>query len=389
MELSRRNVRAIVIIVAFAIMMLAVVWNIGTVWTALGAALRMIAFFVVGLSIAFILGALMRFIETRLFRPLNARLSGRWERMRRPLALLLTMFIAIGILFSVIFMVIPELVGTFVELGEQAPLFLEGLNEWMTGVMERYGRSLDAVNMPRLDWVKIGDAVLEWLQKSADGMLAGTFSMASSIFSGIFNTVAGFVVAVYVLSQKEKLSAQVQRVLYAYLPEKRVDTLLDIGRLSHRIFCSFLTGQFMEAAILGGLCLFGMQILRFPYAPMVSALVGVTAFIPIFGALVGLVVGALLILINQGALQAFWFIVFMFVLQQVENNLIYPHVVGKRVALPGLWVLTAVMLGGNMAGILGMLISVPVASLLYTLLRDAVERRNEARRAEKLASENK
>jgi len=338
----------------------------------------MTSFFMIGLSIALLLNTILSFLETRLLGPLSARLGGRFERLVRPLALFLSALTAISALFAVVFMILPEVARTFVVLGEQAPQFLEGATAWITDMADGYGRSLAEWNMPQLDWVKVGDALLAWLQDAAESLLSGTFIMASSIFSGVFNGVIGFVVAVYILSQKERLSGQARRALYAYLPAKRVDRLLEIGRLAQRIFCSFISGQFLEAMILGGLCFLGMRVLSFPFAPTISVLVGVMAFLPIFGGLVGSVIGSFMILVNRGGIEALGFLLFLFALQQIEGNLIYPHVVGKRVALPGLWVLTAVTLGGNAMGIPGMLVSVPIASLLYALLREAVKGRTRA-----------
>ncbi len=379
MEFNRRNIRLLLLIVAFAIALLAALLNLGVVAEALKVALRMVSFLLIGLCVAFILNTPMKLMETRLFAFFNRRFGKRWQRIRRPICLTMTVLLVSGLLFLVFFLLIPELGATITLVSEQFPKFVEDTNLWLSGLLDGYGRSLDSWNIPKIDWVKIGDAALEMLKRGASNFLTGTMTAATGIVSGVFNFVVGVVLALYILAQKEKLAGQVKRALYAYLPEKRVDRLLEIGDMANQIFCSFISGQFFESMILGFLCFVGMRVFGFSFAPAVSLLVGVTAFIPIFGALIGFLVGALMILIHQGFADAAWFMVFFLLLQQVEGNLIYPHVVGKSVMLSGLWVLTAVTLGGNLLGIVGMVISVPLCSLFYALLREAVNRRNQAR----------
>ena len=205
-------------------------------------------------------------------------------------------------------------------------------------------------------------------------MLSSTVSVASSVIGGVVNFILAFTFSIYVVHQKERLGSQAKRLLYAYLPEARSDRIIEILSLSHKTFSNFITGQFTEAIILGALCFVGMSIFRFPYALMISVLVGFTALIPIVGAFIGTIVGALLI-VTVSPIQALWFILFILVLQQIEGNLIYPRVVGTSVGLPGIWVLVAVTAGGSLYGIVGMLFSVPVSSVLYCLLRETVRRR--------------
>ncbi len=382
MEFNRRNVRTLLSIITFTILLMGLVWNIGVVMQAAQKGLGFISFFVIGLSLAFLMNTPLRNIESRLFPPLDRRFGARWRSIRRPFAVLLSVLLVIGLLFAAIFLVIPELVNTFKVIGEQFPKFIDGANSLVQDISEKSGRSLESFNMPKLDWVKIGDAVLGWFQTGASSIMEDTMSAATSFASGVFNVMVGFVVALYVLLNKDKLSAQLKRLLYAYLPEKRVDRFLEIGHLANQAFGNFIGGQFLESIILGILCFLGMTILGFPYAPMVAVLVGVMAFIPMFGAFIGCSVGLFLIIVNQGLLQGIWFLVFFLVLQQIEGNLIYPHVVGKKVSLPGLWVLTGVTLFGNIAGIMGMLVSVPLTSLIYTLVKQGVNRRTKAPEAE-------
>ena len=193
-------------------------------------------------------------------------------------------------------------------------------------------------------------------------------SVASSIIGGLANTVLGMIFAIYVLLQKEKLSAVCKKLLYAWLPEHPVDTVVEVARLVQKTFSNFISGQCLEACILGLMFFISMSLFRMPYAAVISMLIAVTSLIPIFGAFIGCILGAFLILISN-PMQAVWFIVLFLVLQQIEGNLIYPHVVGNSVGLPSIWVLVAVTTGASTMGVLGMLINIPLFSVIYTLLR--------------------
>lgn len=394
MEFNRKTMKSLMALIAFAIILSAGIWHLSDVSQALGFLLRVLSFFLVGLCLAFIINTLLTFIETRLFPPLDRRLSKRrhWPQIRRVLSLILSLLLVLGLLFALVFMIIPELGRTIQIIIDQFPTFVTQMEAWLGEVLQGANSSLlpETLSLPEIDWESIGATALEWLQTGAGSLVAGTFSAATSFAGSVVNFFVGIVVAIYILYQKEKLAAQTRRVLYAYLPMARADGFLSLCRRASLCFGNFITGQLLEAFILGLLCFLGMTILRFPFALMISLLVGVTALVPIFGAFIGFFVGFVLITVNQSFLQAVWFGVFFIVLQQVEGNLIYPQVVGKRVMLPGLWVLTAVTVGGNVGGVLGMLLSVPLASLLYSLLRDAADKRNTEKKtpAEKLTIPN-
>lgn len=376
MDFNRKNVRAILGIVTFGVALFVGLWHFDKVSGSLQVALGMITFFVIGLSIAFILNAPLKLIELHLFAPLNKRLGARWLRIRRAISVALTLVLLLGLILLIVFMVIPEMGRTFSLLADEIPGFLAEANKLITDLWAQYGNSIETLPLQPFDWAKLGETVVNWLRNGAGSLVAGTFTAATSLVSGVFSFVIGLIMAFYVLMSKERLSRQVRRILYAYLPEKRADRLCEVGRRANKTFGSFISGQFFEAIILGSMCFIGMKIFGFQFAPMVSVLVGVTSFIPIFGAFIACAVGVFMILVNQGLIKAASFLVFFLVMQQIEGNLIYPHVVGRSVMLPGMWVLVAATLGGNVAGLLGMVVSVPLASLLYSLLRDAVNRRN-------------
>ena len=216
--------------------------------------------------------------------------------------------------------------------------------------------------------------MVAFLKNGAGTMLNTTFSAAVSIVSGVSSFLIGFIFAIYILLQKETLSRQMKKVLEAFLPEPVVGRILDITALTERTFSNFLTGQCVEAVILGTMFFVALTLIRLPYGLLIGVLIAFTALIPIFGAFVGLAVGVFLMLMVN-PMDALIFTITFFVLQQIEGNLIYPYVVGNSVGLPSIWVLVAVTVGGSMMGIVGMLIFIPLCSVLYALLRDGVNGR--------------
>ena len=234
-----------------------------------------------------------------------------------------------------------------------------------------------------LDWNKI----TSFIQNGATNVISSTFNAAASVVNGTINFFLGLIFAFYLLSQKEKLMVQTKRFLYAFFPEKKMDSILRVGSLANKTFSNFISGQCTEAVILGVLCFIGMSVFRFPYALMISVLVGFMSLIPIFGAFIGVAIGAFLILMVS-PLKALWFVVFFIVLQQVEGNLIYPRVVGNSIGLPAIWVLVAVIVGGSAMGILGMILFIPLCSVLYALLREAVPKKLSEKGLERNETEN-
>ena len=226
----------------------------------------------------------------------------------------------------------------------------------------------------QLDVYTLRDTMVHFITNYGDTFLNKTIGITTSLFSVIINLVLAFVFSLYLLAQKEHLCHQARSVINAVFSEAKAKKIREIAALTNRTFTHFVTGQLTEALILGSLCFVGMSLFRMPYAPVISVLIGFSALIPIFGAIIGALVGAFLILLVSPA-KAFWFLIFLLILQQLEGNLIYPRVVGKSVGLPGIWVLAAVTIGGSIFGLIGMLLCVPLCSVLYALARQAVRER--------------
>lgn len=347
--------------------------NNKVVFRLLGTLVGMLAPFLIGLVIAFILNVPMHALERGLFRGARAR-GGRAAGAARMASFALTLVLLLGGAGLISFIVIPEMGNTFALLGRQMPAFLQRVQQQAKALEAWLPQVEDLVQSLELDWKSIAESAMGFLQSGATSILGSTFSIATSVFNGVFNFFMGFIFAVYILFRKEHLAVQARRMLYAWMPVPRADRIIYVASMTERTFSKFLTGQCLEAMILGLMFFVSMTLLRFPYAMLVAVLVAVTALIPMFGAFIGCFVGAFLILVVS-PIQALWFVLLFMVLQQIEGNLIYPRVVGSSIGLPAMWVMVAVTLGGSTMGVLGMLIMVPAASVIYALARENTEHR--------------
>lgn len=332
------------------------------VLSAFGWGCRVLWPLFLGFCIAFVLNIPMRFFERHLFK------NPRFAKIRRPVCIFLSLFLILALLVMIFGLVIPELSRAVLVLGRAIPEFASSAQEWALQqadpipVIEEWLQSLE------VDWNESVKNLAAQLTHGVGNFVGNTVSLVSSIIGSIFNFVVAFIFALYILLGKETLKKQSAQMLRAIFPAKLSDKLFFVVALSRQTFSNFICGQCFEACILGVLCWLGMTILRLPYAPMIGALVGISALVPIVGAWIGGVVGAFIIGMENITL-AIVFVVFLLVLQQVEGNLIYPKVVGSSVGLPSIWVLACITVGGTLSGIAGMMFAVPVCSILYSLVR--------------------
>ncbi len=369
MNLNRETMKKLMLLIAFTILLLVGVQRLDAVFGALRFLWGIGFPFALGGAIAFILNVPMTALENWLFPEKRTRKSSLQRKLARPLSMVLAILLVLGVISLVIFVVVPELGTTVVGLGASVEAFLPRAQEWLEEIFQNNDQVVTWIEGLEMNWEKAVETAWNFFRSGAGSVLSSTMTVAKTIISAVTNFFIGFVFACYVLLQKEKLGEQCRKLLKAVFPKKQVDYILHVCFLSHRTFSSFITGQCMEAVILGAMFFVAMSLLRFPYALLVGVLVAFTALIPIFGAFIGCVVGAFLILMVNPA-QALGFIVLFQVLQQIEGNLIYPRVVGNSVGLPAIWVLVAVTVGGNLMGILGMLIFIPIVSVVYALLRE-------------------
>ena len=367
MELSKKTVKRILLIITFTVLLIWAIYNHKLLLKYIGELYSLISPFVIGLCIAYVVNVIMRPIE-RLWMKLLSKCKGKWvEKMKRPICLLLSILLVIGIIHAVKFIIMPEQSDSVSSLESMVPSYVSEVESWWEALalrLDKYG-----VELPQFSFDT--DKFIQILKDGGTAVLNTTLSATTSIVTAVINIVLALAFSIYVLAQKETLKRQSKKVLAKLMKPEKMQKLLDMLDLINRTFTNFITGQLTEAVIIGALCFIGMSIFRMPYAPAISVLVGFTALIPVFGAFIGTAIGAFLILLVK-PIQAVWFVVFIIVLQQFEGNLIYPKVVGKSVGLPGIWVLVAVTIGGNAMGVVGMLISVPLCSVLYVVARNAV-----------------
>ena len=373
-ESRQRKYKKLRQLILFTIVILIALWNYNIILGWIGFAFGIIFPFLLGGAIAFVLNVPMNFLEEKIFRNKYLRDKKVAKRLARPVSLVLTIAIVIGVVVLVMFVVIPELTKTVISLGMTIRAFVPDAQRFLDDLFTNNSEISKWLSDLNLDVDKLMDSAMSFFQNGAGNVLNSTMSAIGSIVSGVTTFVIAFVFACYVLLQKEKLRVQVTKVMYAFLPEKRVEWCMEVCSLTAKSFSSFLTGQCVEALILGMMFFIVMSILNMPYTLLVAVLIAFTALIPIFGAFIGCIVGAFLILMVD-PFQALIFVIMFLILQQIEGNLIYPKVVGASVGLPSIWVLAAVTIGANLMGIVGMLIFIPIVSVIYTLFRASVYKR--------------
>lgn len=379
MEMNRKTKQALIGIIVLALVLWAGLKNIDVVWGAFLGIMGLISPFIIGAGIAFVLNIPMSLMERRLFT--KRWLKGkRVQRLRRPLSILAAFLILIGIMALVVFLVLPELVNAVLLFARSFPSVLENFQSWAVRILGEHSevsafiQKFDTGGLESLNWDMLSKNLFSFFRGGAAGFLNTTLNVAASVAGGIFHTVIGLVVAVYLLFQKEKLGLQTRKLLYAYLPEKRVDRILEIAGLIQETFSHFVSGQCIEALILTVIYTIILSLLQMPYALTIAVLIGLFSLIPVFGAIVACCLGGFLIL-TLSPVKALIFVVACFIVQHVEGNLIYPHVVGSSIGLSPLWILAAVTIGGGAFGILGIIVMIPLFSVLYTLTGETVNQR--------------
>lgn len=376
MNLDKENIRKIRGLILFTIFVLVALWNYESVFQGIRFLGRVILPFAIGGAIAFILNVPMHFFEEKVFGKAKQE-KKKWAlKFARPVSFVATLLFVLGIIGIVMFVVIPELGRTVIHLGKTLQEFIPQLQTWAVTTFRENEELVTWIQGMEFQWDKILANGINFLKNGAGNMLGSTYEAAKNIISGMTTFFIAFVFACYVLLQKERLNVQVRKLMKAFMPEDWRNILLALSSVVYKSFSNFLTGQCLEAIILGSMFFVAMSIFRMPYALLIGVLIAFTALIPIFGAFIGCGVGAVLIFMVS-PMQALGFIIMFFVLQQIEGNFIYPHVVGNSVGLPSIWVLVAVSVGASLMGIVGMLIFIPLTSVVYTLLRGIVNRRIE------------
>ena len=370
MDLSKMSIKKIRELIVFTALLVVALWKFDVVLGVLKTIWDIIFPFVLGGAIAFLTNVPMSFLEKKIFE--NVKKKNKIVRkLKRPISLILTIVLVVGVIALVMFGVIPQLTRTMGTLVTSINDFIPQMQSWIGEFFHNNQEIMNLVDQIEFD----PDQAIKWgislLGNGAGNMMNTTMSAVGSIVSGVATFFIAFSFACYILFQKEKLHVQIRKVFFAFLPRQKADDFLKVCSLTYRTFANFLAGQCLEAVILGSMFVVTLSILRMPYALLIGILIAFTALIPIFGAFIGCAVGSFLIFMVNPQ-QAILFVIVFLVLQQIEGNLIYPHVVGESVGLPSIWVLAAVTIGGNLMGIVGMLVFIPLLSVLYTIFREFV-----------------
>ena len=370
MDLSKKSIKKIRELIVFTALLVVALWKFDVVLGVLKTIWDIIFPFVLGGAIAFLTNVPMSFLEKKIFE--NVKKKNKIVRkLKRPISLILTIVLVVGVIALVMFGVIPQLTRTMGTLVTSINDFIPQMQSWIGEFFHNNQEIMNLVDQIEFD----PDQAIKWgislLGNGAGNMMNTTMSAVGSIVSGVATFFIAFSFACYILFQKEKLHIQIRKVFFAFLPRQKADAFLKVCSLTYRTFANFLAGQCLEAVILGSMFVVTLSILRMPYALLIGILIAFTALIPIFGAFIGCAVGSFLIFMVNPQ-QAILFVIVFLVLQQIEGNLIYPHVVGESVGLPSIWVLAAVTIGGNLMGIVGMLVFIPLLSVLYTIFREFV-----------------
>ncbi len=369
MDLNKNNIKKILFIIFLGILFYTAIGHLNIIYNGIRQIIALLFPILLGMCIAFVINVPMRAIERGLFGSFNGKHEKLINKIKRPVSFIITVLCIIGVICVVILFIAPQLVSTIQSVISGIPGFFNRTQNSINNLLNEYQWITDKIGNIEIDWVSISSYLTEFFRNGAERIFSSAVGIATSIINGIVTFFLGFFFAIYILFQKEKLSSQCRKLLYAYIPEKRADRIVQIASLSGRTFSRFLSGQCLEAVILGTMFFIVMSIIGLPYAMLIGVLIAFTALIPIVGAFVGCIIGALLMLmVSPGDMLLF--VVLFLILQQIEGNFIYPKVVGSSVGLPALWVLAAVTIGGNLWGVAGMLICIPLFSVLYTLLRE-------------------
>ena len=371
MELDKKTIRRIFLGIVGCLLLYWVLSTPERITNILATIKNILSPFIVGAIMAFVLNVPMRGIE-RLLRGIPK------PGLRRALAIILTLLAVILVLTGAAYLLAPQIAETVQTLISKLPGFFGGLKDKASNYLDENPQLMEWLShnttFDSINWSDLIQKAIAWITGSLNNIVDLTITTVIGLGTGIFNAVLSIVFALYCLSRKEILARQGRRLLYAFLPEHTGDETVRILRMSNTTFSNFISGQCLEALILGLMFAVSMAIFKMPYIPLISVIIAITALVPIVGAFAGCAVGAFFILVDN-PVMALWFVVLFLVLQQIEGNLIYPRVVGSSIGLPGMWVLLAVAVGGSVSGVGGMLLMIPLMSVLYALVREVTNNR--------------
>ncbi len=363
--MDKRSFRYILLIITISIVIVFSLWNINSIFLYLSKTMMIFRPIIIGFAISFILYKPLTGLK-KLYMKLFK--SKKAEKAADALALISVYLILFLFITALILIIIPQFAKSIISFKDNMTDYIDNFKKMTNDVFQKVNATVPAN-------VDISEKLTSYLEKipeiSGKG-IKGAFGFTTSLIGTLVDIFFGLIISVYFLTSRKKLKLQAKKVLYASFSEDKANKIIDFAAYIAQVFLNFITGQLIEACILGILCFIGMNIFGFEYAVLISTLVAVTNVIPIVGPLIGTIPSFLIILLVNPTM-ALWFLVFIIILQQIECNLIYPRVVGTQVGLPALWVLLAVLVGGGLFGVIGMLFAVPTMSIIYDLTRKNVK----------------
>lgn len=369
MEFNKKNIKTIMAMLFGGILFYWVLQNLGPITGRLGDIWGMLTPFIVGAVIAFIINVPMKGVERLLFGR-----TDKLQKLRRPISYVITVILVFGVISFAMYIIIPQLADTMVSLSKQIPPAITALQEYVDSKMASIEAIAQFAGQIEFDWKGLSASLVDMLKNGSASLINSSVDLVSGVINGLISFVIGFIFSIYVLMQKERLASQFRKIVYALVKVDKADKIMEILSLANRTFSKFLSGQCLEAVIISILFFTVMSICGFPYALLISMTIGMFSLVPMIGSFVGCFFGALLICI-ESPISALLFIVMFVIVQQLEGNLIYPHVVGGAVELPSIWVLFAATMGAKLGGVIYMLMAIPFCSVCYALFRTFVVKR--------------
>lgn len=361
-------------LVTYGIVLFLALSNIGKIGNAIDYTLGILSPIFTGIIVAFLLNIFVRLFEVRLLKGLWKK-NAFLDKHKRAISIILAVIIALLIIILLLVFIIPQLSNSISRLTSAVPRYVEQLQTWLDKVARDFNISENIIKTLEQNWQSILTSVTDVASTAIPGIVSTTMNIST----GILNFVLGIIISIYLLSSKESLIHAMKKVVLAIFPDRAAKQIIGVCSEANDTLNRFIAGQVTEAFILGVLCFIGMTIFRFDYPLLISVIIGVTAVIPILGAYIG-VIPSVFILLLINPMRALWFIVFIIILQQFEGNVIYPKVVGGAVGINGLWVLVAIVIGGSLFGVIGMLLGVPAISVLLSVFRRIIDHRLEKKK---------
>lgn len=380
-EKTKRNMWLIV----FAMFLLLIVLNVQSVLGIAGFILKAASPVIVGLAMAFILNVPMTLFESKVFAFMDKSKKKFVRALKKPICLISALLVVALILTLVIALILPAIIDAIKELIKIISENASSLPGWLSKTVTKLHLPEDIINRYTLDREQFIDTMVEYIREKASSVVSTTATFTVSVISTVANLGLSFVVAIYMLTCKERVKSFLNRMLNSFTSENFADTTRKVFHVAYKSFSGFIEGQFTDSVILGMLCYIGMTVFGFEYAAVISAVVGVAQLIPVIGGIVSAIIGALFML-TVSPLKSLMFLIFLIAIQQLEGNIIYPRIVGKQVGMPGILVISAVIIGANTFGIVGVLVGIPLVSTIYALIKTAMDEREE--KAEALKQNN-